>query len=104
MRNKIMGFKETINDIIDAWEEETMNLSFHDLNHPAFTFVKKINTVISIPIILERMKKEITWFYVILYEIVPKEEQPVMPEETLGKIKDQTKIWIKWGKEKGYTK
>ncbi len=45
-----------------------------------------------------------TWFFIILHEIVPIEEHPVVTEEMRGKITDQTKLWIKWGYERGYLK
>jgi hypothetical protein len=95
-----MSFKEDINRIIEAWEEDTMFLSYHDVDHPAFTVVQKIRPEISVPIILEIIRAKKTWFYIVLDKIVPEEDQPVFPKETQGKIDDQIDIWIKWGIER----
>lgn len=96
-----------INNLIDYWKDDTMNLSFVEKNHPAFALVRKMGEnswerKLVITTILKKIKKELSWSYVILYDIVPKEEQPVFLEEYRGKIKEITRSWIKWGKEKGY--
>ena len=96
-----INYEELINGIIDVWEEDTCFLSYHDIEHPAFTLVQKIDSSISVPIILKRMEKELTWFFIILSRIIPKEDHPKFPEETMGKIQDRTEIWINWGKQKG---
>ena len=99
--------EEIVNNLINCWEEDTINLSFHDINHPCFSIIKilaerddYIETVITT--ILRRMRKELTWSFVILWHIVPEEDRPVIPEEAKGKIQVLTDIWIAWGKEKGY--
>ncbi len=93
-----------INDVINFWEDDTIMLSNIDQKHPAFSLITKIDPQIVIPIILKRINKKITWLFVILYTIVPKEEQPDLPEEFRGKIKNQTNMWLKWGRKKGYLK
>ena len=99
---------DLINGIIQAWEEDTMNLSYTDRQHPAFSLIKKIarrsseEMDIVITTVLKRMEKEITFFYTIFYDLIPNAEQPKITEEMMGKIKEQTDVWLKWGYEKGY--
>jgi len=96
-----------INSLISYWIYDTMFLSSIETKHPAFTLVQKMaekeyNRKLVITTVLKRIEKELTWFATVLYEIVPKKEQPVFLEEYRGKIKEITRSWIKWGKEKGY--
>ena len=97
-----MNSEELINDMINTWEEDTMFLSSNNIDHPAFTITKRIHKDISIPVVLKRMEKSPTWFFIILYDLVPVEEWPNIPKNLDGMIVEQTKIWLKWGKEKGY--
>ena len=107
---KILNKKEMIeliNGIITFWEQDTCMLSYHDRHHPAFSLVKKIaarteDKDLVITTILKNMEKEITWFYIIFYDIILPEDQPKITEDMMGKIKDQTEVWIKWGYDKGY--
>jgi hypothetical protein len=99
---------QLIDGIIDAWEEDTCCLSYTDRNHPAFSLIKKIarrtpeEMIIVITTILKRMEKEVTLFYTIFYDLVPNARQPEITEEMMGKIQEQTDVWVKWGYEKGY--
>jgi len=100
-KNSPINYEEVINGLIDIWEKDTIFLSYQDIKHPAFTIVQKIDPNIVIPIVLKRMQQEITWFFIILSTIVPQEDWPTFPEETVGKIKDRSEVWIEWGKKKG---
>ncbi len=96
-----------INALIDYWKEDTSLYSSIQTKHSAFILVKEMaekdwQRELVITIVLKRIKKELTWFVVILYDIVPKKEQPAFPEEYCGKIKKITDSWIEWGKEKGF--
>ena len=94
-----------VNRHIDLWERETCNLSYHDPDHPAFILVKKIadkNRELVITTILKRMQKEITWFFIVLRDIVPLEDQIEISEDMKGKIKDITEAWLEWGYAKEY--
>ena len=98
---------ELINGIITFWEEDTIMLSYHDRDHPSFSLVKKIATrtedkKLVITTILKNMEKRLTWFYIIFYDIILPEDQPKITKDMMGKIKDQTEVWIKWGYDKGY--
>ena len=98
---------ELINALIDYWIEDTMLLSSIETKHPSYTLVQKMaekecQRELVITTVLKRIQKELTWFTVVLYEIVPKEEQPDFPDEWRGKIKEITNSWIDWGREKGY--
>jgi len=99
--------KEAVEKLIDYWEEETINLSHTGVNHPIFTVIKILAERedyidIVITTILERMKKEFTFFVAVLYHILPDKDLPVIPEDAKGKVKKLQKIWVKWGKDKGY--
>ncbi len=101
---------DLVNGVIDMWEEDTCLLSScPDHSHPAFTIIIKIadrwegeRKSLVISTILRRMQRKMTWFFVILYNIVSKEDQPKFTEDMRGKVKVYTKVWIDWGKEKGY--
>lgn len=98
---------ELTNNIIDYWEEDTMNLSFNNRNHPAFSIVKHLIDKewykdIVITTILKRMKKEITHFFCFLGYTLTEKELPKIPDEAKGKIEKINEIYLKWGKEKGY--
>lgn len=99
-----MTDKELINGIIDFWGEDTMFDSSISTDHPAFDLIKRMGKETVITTILERIQKSIIWFFVILYDIVPKEEQPEFLKEYEGDIEAQIKMWLDWGKEKGYIK
>lgn len=96
-----------VNALIDYWREDTSLFSSVQRNHPAFILCKKMaekewDRKLVITAILKKIEKDLTWFTVILYDIVPKEEQPDFLEEYRGKITKITESWIKWGKEKNY--
>ena len=96
---------ELVDALIETWEKDTVNLSFTDLTHPAFTLVQKLaknDKDLVITTILKRMEKEFTFFGAVLYEIIPMKDQPVIPEDSKGKIKKIQKIWTDWGRKKGY--
>ena len=104
---KIMDKEQLINSMIDIWEEDTCYLSCPDFQHPTYSIIKKLAakkeyTDLVITTILKRMEKSPTHFFTVLTEIIPVEEHPYIPKEIWGKIKEQTKVWIKWGYEKGY--
>ena len=99
--------KQLINGLITYWIADTINLSSIETKHLVFTLVKQIaekpwNTESVITTVLERAKKELSWFVVILCDIVPKEERPILPNEYLGRIDKITEMWLNWGEEKGY--
>lgn len=96
--------KEFIKNVIDFWTKDTMNLSSLDHDHPAFDLIKYIATKdkdLVITAILEKLQKECDLFFVILSDIVPKKEQPEF-EEYRGMMEKQRRMWLDWGKEKGY--
>ena len=101
MEKELAIYEKLINGIINEWEEDTGLLSYHDINHPAFAIVQKIDYKIVVPIVLKRIQKEPTWFFIILSLIVPEEEMPEMPYEIRGQFQDMIDVWTKWGKEKG---
>ncbi len=106
---KTEEMKQLINGLITYWIADTILLSSIETKHPAFTIVKKIaandwERELVITTVLKRIQKELTWFCVILFDIVPKKECPVLPNEYLGKIDKITEMWLDWGKEKGYIK
>lgn len=99
---------ELINGIIEAWEEDTCCLSYHDRNHPAFALIKKIarrtpeEMILVITTILKKMEKSPTFFYTIFYDLIQNADKLKITEEMAGKIQEQTDVWVKWGYEKGY--
>ncbi len=86
----VKEMKDLINGLITYWENDTINLSSIETKHLAFALVKHIAEKpwykeLVITTILERIKKEPTWFHVVLRKIVPKKEQPVLPDKYRGK-------------------
>lgn len=101
------NYKDIIKNLIETWRNDTLFLSNIDTSHPSFSIVEGIHKEISIPAILELMRddpKFVGWFFVSLYMIVPKSDQPVLKEEDRGKFKQQMDMWLEWGEQKGYIK
>ncbi len=82
------------------WEEETAILSsITEISmHPAYQQIIGMGQT-AVPYILSELtKKPGHWFWA-LKSITG--EDPVQQEQR-GRLKEMTKSWLKWGKEKGY--
>ena len=98
---------DLVNGLIDMWEEDTMFLSSPCYDHPAFTIMVKMGKKdwcheLVVKTVLERMTKDLTLFYGVLYDIVTEEKQPEIPDSLRGNIQEQTDIWLQWGRDNGY--
>jgi hypothetical protein len=91
--------------LIDYHEEDTKFPSkINKENSVLFVIVKLSidNEKLVISTILKRMREKTGWFYLVLHHIiVPKQEHPKTSHKA-GQLEEQTKIWLEWGKEKGY--
>lgn len=96
MGNPLIKFLE----LKSLWEEETAILSsITEISmHPAYQQIIGMGQT-AVPYILSELtKKPGHWFWA-LKSITG--EDPVRQEQR-GRLKEMTKSWLKWGKEKGY--
>jgi len=94
-----------INTLVEIWEEDTMHLSVHDMNHPSILLINNLfykHPKKVVRIILDDLKKRDAWVFVILSRLIPSENKPKIPEESMGNLPEMKKIWLEWGKRKGY--
>lgn len=78
--------------------------SFLDYDHPYYkTLVAwgKQNPDEIVPWFLKRIETDWTWCFV-LFDIVGKENGPIIAIEDSGRVKIIVSRWLAWGKEKGY--
>lgn len=66
--------------------------------HPAYLEIISMGKV-AIPLILKELESNPDHWFVALYKLTG--ESPV-PEKSRGKIKEMAKVWVSWGKQKGY--
>jgi hypothetical protein len=97
----INGEKDRFNTLLDRWEQETINLSSPQTNHPCFVEANKMKSKEAIGWLLERMEKEITLAMGLLGRWISKKDSPIT-EDMRGKMQLMTDEWVKWGKEKGF--
>jgi hypothetical protein len=94
--NDVKKFRE----LKSQWETDTAILS-SDIEiaiHPAYQEIIGMGEDV-IPLILSEMgKKPGNWFWA-LKSITG--EDPILPEHR-GKVEEMTKMWLNWGREKGY--
>ncbi|MGR3310873.1 MAG: hypothetical protein ACUZ77_08860 [Candidatus Brocadiales bacterium] len=82
------------------WEAETAMLSSTTEISMHWAYQEIIGMGPSaVPLILSEMKKELGHWFWALKSITG--EDPVPPEKR-GRIKEMTKAWLRWGREKGY--
>ena len=96
MDNPLIKFSE----LKSLWEEETAILSsIKEISmHPAYQQIIGMGKT-AVPYILSELtKKPGHWFWA-LKSITG--EDPIRQEQR-GRLKEMTKSWLKWGKEKGY--
>ena len=104
----MLKFKDTINKQIDLWEQEEINNSCPlDQNNKRIKYLMSFKNSsykkrIIIKTILERIKKEPSWIIILLDILISDKKQPKISSRDIGKIKKVTRIWMKWGREKGY--
>ncbi len=84
------------------WKEETKFLSssskiIENYNYRAIIALG----VPVVPFIYESMKECPNFWFAALYEILGQE--PRVPDESVGKIKEMTDIWVKWLENNGLT-
>lgn len=94
-----------VKDLIRYWEEDTMLLSYHDMDHPAISIIKKIASLhpkMVVSCILNYVQQKESWAFTILREIIPSENCPVCKEEDRGVFHALRNMWIQWGIDKGY--
>lgn len=99
-----VNYEGFINGLIDIWERDNINLAHGDMKHHSVKIIEEIDSKISIPIILKRIKEKTTLFFMILWRIVPENQRPSFPSDTQGKIKEMTQIWVEWGEDNNYLK
>ena len=107
MANNIdMHNEKFIHDLLRYWEQDTMHLSVHDLNHPVFAIIERISSYhkdMVITSILHYIQKYSSWAFIIFQKLIDPENFPVYPEDIKGRLDSLRGMWIKWGKENGYS-
>lgn len=98
-----------INNLMDYWEEDTINLSFHLRYHPVFSVIRHLINKerykdLVITTVLKKIEKDTAFSFIFLGYTLPKEELPEIPEDMRGKMKEINEMYLKWGHEKGYLK
>ena len=91
---------EKVNGYVDAWERETVNISSpaETMKNQNYDKLVKLGYKI-IPILLERMKGELGFLFMILSRIT---REQVISYTMAGDIEAINQAWVSWGIERGY--
>ena len=83
------------------WKYETGHFSFVSqmITHPAYQSILDMGEP-AIPLILKDLQAQPDHWFPALAAISG--ESPQIPDEDRGRIRAISKIWIEWGKTKGY--
>jgi hypothetical protein len=106
--------KEELLSLYKQWSNDTMFLSYHKIDHPAYIELKNAGQAI-IPFILERLKDSIDhdggfkmdrdncpWLSTcLLGDITNGECFSDFPEKHSGRLNEIRSHLLKWGKDKG---
>ena len=88
-------------ELTNQWRHDTGHFSLVSqmTRHPAYQCIIKMGEP-AIPLILKDLESQPDHWFPALASISG--ESPPIPDEDRGKIRAISKIWIKWGKTKGY--
>ena len=88
-------------ELARKWKYETGHFSFVSqmITHPAYQSIIDMGEP-AIPLILKDLEAEADHWFPALVAISG--ESPHIPDEDRGRIRSISKIWIEWGKTKGY--
>lgn len=75
------------------WERDTLGLSYHDYDHPAFIQAVNLGTA-AIPELTNLLGEN--WFPILVLFKVLGDKSPPIPEESRGKFDDLNKIMREW--------
>lgn len=97
---RISEIEATFTALVKQWREETFGISSTNQMsmHPAYQQIIGMGKPV-IPLLLRELEKKSGHWFWALKSI--SREDPVPPEYR-GKIKEMTKAWLEWGKERGY--
>jgi hypothetical protein len=86
--------------LVKRWKKDTEADSsiLRMIQHPAYQEIIALGDP-AIPLLLEELKREPDFWFAALRQITG--ANSALPESA-GKVKEMTRAWIKWGKEKGY--
>lgn len=88
-------------DLAKQWRHDTGHFSFVSqmIHHPAYQSIIEMGEPV-IPIILKDLQAQPDHWFPALATISG--ESPHIPDEDKGRIRSISKIWIEWGKMRGY--
>lgn len=88
-------------ELARKWKYETGHFSFVSqmITHPAYQSILEMGEP-AIPLILKELQAEPYHWFLALSTISG--ESPHIPDEDRGRIRAISKIWIDWGKARGY--
>ncbi len=87
--------------LANQWRHDTGHFSFVSqmITHPAYQSILDMGEP-AIPLILKDLQAQPDHWFPALAAISG--ESPQIPDEDRGRIRAISKIWIEWGKTKGY--
>ncbi|WP_292759005.1 hypothetical protein [Nostoc sp. NOS(2021)] len=90
----------TFTALVKQWREETRGMSSTNQMsmHPAYQQIIGMGKAV-IPLLLRELEKKSGHWFWALKSI--SREDPVPPEYR-GKVKEMTKAWLEWGRQRGY--
>ncbi|MDZ8110665.1 MAG: hypothetical protein RM338_34395 [Nostoc sp. DedQUE12a] len=97
---QISEIEATFIALVNQWREETRGISsINQMSmHPAYQQIIGMGKPV-IPLLLRELEKKSGHWFWALKSI--SREDPVLPEYR-GKVKEMTKVWLEWGKQRGY--
>ncbi|MBN3908823.1 MAG: hypothetical protein HWQ35_20405 [Nostoc sp. NMS1] len=97
---QISEIEATFTALVNQWREETCGISSTNQMsmHPAYQQIIGMGKPV-IPLLLRELEKKSGHWFWALKSI--SREDPV-PQEYRGKVKEMTKAWLEWGKQRGY--
>ena len=84
--------------------KQTMVMSFTQVSHPSYQAILALGEK-ALPFLMEDIKRErnCVWGCIsLVFEIVGRENGPVIPEKERGRYGPIRKIVLRWGRDKGY--
>jgi hypothetical protein len=109
--------EEQYRALMKWYADDTMVLSFTKYDHPGFQGIIEMG-MDAVPFLLKDVQHQHpdgSWSHErdyhdysywgacsLLWRIVPKSEQPVLPEKDRGRLAPIRKLWVDWGVAKGY--
>jgi hypothetical protein len=87
-------------ELVKRWKKGVGHLSSaaRMAKHPAYQEIIQMGVTV-VPLLLTELKRDPDFWFAALREITG--ENPV-PEESAGKVKEMTRVWIEWGRQRGY--